>query len=155
MISAKLLCAAVTAMNMPNAGFACQHMQHLVDSAQEHKIKPEILVSLIHQESRWIPDAVSRSGACGLTQILPKYTKPYTNCKKLKNPITSISLGAKTLSFWVYTYGRGRYSKGLCGYNGGYRCKELNSPKKYAKRVIKYARIIRRKIELINKGGEK
>jgi soluble lytic murein transglycosylase-like protein len=144
MISPQVLCAAVMAMNMPNADFACEHMSHLIDASAKYKIKPEVLVSLIHEESRWKPHVVSRRGACGLTQILPKYTRPYTSCAKLKDPLTSIALGAKTLSVWVRTYGKGRYHKGLCGYNGGYRCKELTSPKKYASRVLaRAARILR------------
>ncbi len=147
MISPQILCAAVMAMNMPNADFACKHMAHLVDASAKNKIKPEILVSLIHEESRWKPHVVSRSGACGLTQILPKYTRPHTSCAELKDPRISIALGAKTLSFWVRTYGRGRYRKGLCGYNGGYRCKELTSPKKYASRVLSRSVRLRREVK--------
>lgn len=149
MTLAQLLCMTVISIQLPNSALACEQMGHLVEHAEKNKIKPTVLVALINEESRWKPEAVSRSGACGLTQVLPKYTRPKVSCDQLKDPRKSIEVGAKTLSFWVYEYGGGRYEKGLCGYNGGYRCKKLKSSKRYARRVLKLAKKIENKIKSI------
>ena len=139
----ELLCTAVLTMGLPNAQTACKYMPEVVAAAEAHEVEAEVLVALIHEESRWKPHAVSRSGACGLTQVLPKYTRPYISCKRLKNPIASIWAGAKALSYWLHKYGRGDYRKGLCGYNGGYRCKDSKSAQRYSRRVLR----LRHKIE--------
>lgn len=151
----ELLCLAVLSLHVgdnPERGkFACDHMQEIVRSSIENDIQPEILVALIHQESRFKPWAVSRSGACGLTQILPKYTGDKATgvqkltCDQLKNPVVSIVAGAKTLSYWVYVYGKGDYKTGLCGYNKGFRCRgQTPHPRGmgYARSVLKLSRKI-------------
>ena len=109
---------------------------------------PEVVVALIHQESRWKVGAVSRAGACGLTQVLPKYAK--ISCYELKDPVISIWIGTKMLSTWLYRFGRGDYRKGLCGYNGGYRCGERSYV--YARSVLRRAsRLNRKTIRNINR----
>ena len=158
MTLAELLCGAVVALNMPHSDTACKHMDTVVSSAHENKIKPEVLVAMIHEESRWKPRAVSSSGACGLTQIMPKYTqKPRVTCKQLKRDAElSIRLGAKTLAFWVYEYGDGNYKIGLCGYNSGYRCRGPNRSRRslaYAARVLRRAKrlsaFVKQKAEML------
>ena len=148
-MTAGVLCAAILSINMPNAEFACKHMQSLIKYSEQSSVSPTVLTSLIYHESRWIPNAVSHKGACGLTQVLPKYTgdkrigtKKLT-CKQLKNPTTSIETGAITLNYWISTYGRGRYKTGLCGYNVGYNCKGNNKSKRghaYASRILKMSK---------------
>jgi soluble lytic murein transglycosylase-like protein len=151
------LCAAVIALgigdNSSRADFACKNMHYVVNSAQAHKVSPALLLSLIHHESRWKPDTISRSNACGLTQVIPKWTggratdgKKYT-CKELFEPKVSIDLGARLLSFWIKDYGKGRINLGLCGYNAGYRCKGSapnQSGRSYAQQVRKTAKKIKR-----------
>lgn len=150
---AEILCMVVIAIGMPQAEYACEHMGSVVKAAEENNIKPEVLVSLIYHESRWISTAVSRDTACGLTQVLPKYTQdPKLTCEELKDPKTSIFTGAKKLNYWVYKYGRGRYKTGLCGYNSGFQCKGKVPKKKgvlYSKKVLRYARKIKRKYSKI------
>jgi len=146
---AEILCMAVMSLGMPNSEYACKHMHAIAGAAEENNIKPEVLVSLIYHESRWVPTAVSKDTACGLTQVLPKYTRnPKLTCEDLKDPVTSIFTGAKKLNYWVYKYGRGKYKTGLCGYNSGFRCKG-ESPKKkgvlYSEKVMTYSRKIKRK----------
>ena len=68
------MCSAFVALALPNADEACYNMDMVVNAAEKYNVDPSIMVSLIHIESRWTPTAVSRDGACGLTQILPKYT---------------------------------------------------------------------------------
>ena len=142
MAQAAQLCAALMAINMPNAQYACSHAQVVVEAATQNDLDPFVLASLIHEESRWRPKAVSKAGACGLTQLLPRYTKPRHTCEELKDPEINIWMGATTLRRWINRYGKGKLKVGLCGYNAGYRCKgpkALRSGHRYARRIIRFA----------------
>ncbi len=154
-----MLCMAVLALNLgdsaQNGKFACQNMEHLVVKSSEHGLDPALMISLIHHESRWKPQAISRSGACGLTQVVPRWTggrasggKKYT-CNDLKQPRTSIAAGTQILSFWIKSYGKGNIKIGLCGYNAGYRCKGSSpnvSGMNYSRKVQRTQRKIKRHI---------
>lgn len=159
---AELLCAAYVSLAMPNADIACQNMEHLVEVSEKHDLMPSVLVSLIYVESRWSPRAVSRDGACGLTQILPKYSAGYRNrfgkkltCKQLKAPRLSISRGAKILAYYLNKYRR--YKRSLCSYNAGWtRCRPSSSKNKghrYAKKVLKLAKKLRKEMREIEVEG--
>jgi soluble lytic murein transglycosylase-like protein len=146
----EVLCSIVISLGMPNSDVACKHMETIIDASDHYDLEPELMISLIHHESRWTHDAVSRSGACGLTQVLPKYTKnPKLTCNQLKNPETSIWAGAKALNFWLHKYKRNRGSikLALCGYNAGFRCLGPNPNRKgmrYSKKIRRlYRRIVR------------
>ena len=152
MTYAELLCTVVMALSMPNHETACKHMDTVIAASHHHKIEPEMLIALIHYESRWVPSAVSRSGACGLTQVLPQYTKPKLTCKMLKDPVISIWEGAKVLNYWVYKYGRNELKIGLCGYNAGFRCKGPNASQKgmrYSRKIKRFYRRILRKLDRV------
>jgi len=140
---AQMFCLALLNIGMPHAEYACEQLPLAIEAASEYKIRPELFIAMIHVESRWSPKAVSKGYACGLTQVLPKYTRnPKLSCKDLKNPITSIWTGAQKLNYWIYKYGRGKERTGLCGYNKGYRCKGKNKNKRgmgYASSVLRYA----------------
>ena len=150
---AEILCLTLLSLGYPRADYACQHLETVIEAANHYDISPEILVALIHTESRRNHKAVSKSNACGLTQVLPKYTKsPKLTCEDLFDPKVSIWTGAKKLNYWIYKYGRGNKKIGLCGYNAGFRCKGKNKHKRvifYAKRVLKRARIIAREYKKI------
>lgn len=152
MTYAEIICAAVLSLGMPNADFACKHMDTVVESAEMYHLDPIILTALIHIESRWTPTAKSKAGACGLTQIIPKFTRKfgYVGCRMLKRkPKLAIRKGAQILSYWIGTYAKGDVRKGLCAYNAGYRCSGKNADKRglqYSKNVIKYFRNIREEL---------
>tara|TARA_Y100000034_G_C6831457_1_gene375331 strand:+ start:247 stop:735 length:489 start_codon:yes stop_codon:yes gene_type:complete len=149
----EILCSVLMTMGISRADFACQRLETVVEAANHYDISPEIMMAMIYTESRWNHKAISRSNACGLTQVLPKYTKnPKLTCKSLLDPKVSIWTGAKKLNYWIYKYGRGNKRIGLCGYNAGYRCKGKNKHKRgifYANRVLKRARIIAREYKKI------
>ena len=145
-MTADILCLIVMTIGFARAEVACEHMDEVVKASEAYDIRPELMVGLIYAESRWSHKAVSRSNACGLTQVLPKYTRnPKLSCEDLKDPKTSIWTGAKKLNYWIYKYGRGSEKIGLCGYNAGFRCKGENKHKRgmmYSHSVRKYARRI-------------
>ena len=149
MTYAEVICAAIMALGMPNADFACKHMDTVVEVSEEYNLNPIILTALIHIESRWSPRAKSRAGACGLTQVIPKFSRKfgYVGCRMLKRrPKLAIRKGGQILSYWIRTYGKGDILKGLCAYNAGYRCSGKNANKRgiaYAKKIVDYSRNIR------------
>ena len=163
-----MLCVSVMALGIggtdKNGAFACKQMPHLVKMAKKNDLAPALLVSLIHHESRWTPTAISRSHACGLTQVIPKYTggrasgnKKYT-CEDLQNPHTSITAGSKILSFWIRSYGRGNVKIGLCAYNAGYRCKGENpnaSGMNYARAVLRTQKRIQKHLRKLKRRESK
>lgn len=157
----ELICAAIISIGMPNAQRACEHMPLVTTLAEEADVDPVVMVALIQTESNWKPRVVSHANACGLTQVIPKWTGgrasghiKYT-CDELKDPVTSITAGTQIFGFWLHKYGRCKTGKcrkknyvvGLCGYNAGYRCKG-DTPNKsgmfYAKTVLKRANRIKR-----------
>ena len=89
LILALCLSVPVLGMSAYKNKKACQYMPQIAKSAKKYKIKPEILVSLIFVESSFRKKSVSSKGACGLTQVMPKYTgrpalKRKYNCNQLK-----------------------------------------------------------------------
>ena len=159
MTIAELLCAAYVALALPNADTACENMNTVVDAAEKYDVKPSVMVSLIFVESRWSPRAVSRDGACGLTQILPRYTAGFRNrfgkkltCKQLFDSETSIRRGTKILSYYVDRY-RVNYKRSLCSYNAGpRRCRRgiaKNKGHRYAKKVLRIAKSLRKEMREI------
>ena len=131
-------------MNKKQASNVCKYESMIKEEAKKNNLEPELLASLIYVESAFYPRVVSRAGACGLTQVIPKYTggpetdyRKYT-CKQLKNPKTSIKVGAKILGYLIGNYAKGIQDKGLCMYNAGTIClKKKNFYKKlyYVKKV--------------------
>ena len=142
---AEFICAAILSMGWANADVACEYMPTVVQAAEKNGINPYVLTSLIYVESRWQPQARSYANACGLTQIIPKFTKRigYASCQELRqNPKLAIEKGARILKVWIKRYGKGSLHIGLCGYNVGYRCRGPDARKgghAYARKVIKLA----------------
>lgn len=140
-ITAAVLCAAMVSAQIPRAKYACTHTKQVVKECKKHKLDPIVFVSLISVESNWRPHVVSYANACGLTQVIPKWSRGWT-CKQLKNPKTSIKVGSRILGYWLHKYAKGNYYTALCGYNAGFRCKGKNPikhGKQYAKKVMKMA----------------
>ena len=130
-------------LNKARKKTACKSLEQVYKQSEKAELSPTLIMSLIFVESGWRKKAVSHKDACGLTQVLPRYTgritKKYT-CDQLKNPKISIMVGTKTLKWWI-NYHNGDIQKGLCGYNAGFRCgKKGKKPNKlgmkYAKKVL-------------------
>lgn len=116
------LCLAITvalSMSQQQTKVACDQSEHIVKTSKKHKFDPLLFSALIFHESSFRPRAVSVAGACGLTQVLPRYSKH--TCRELKNPRTSITEGARHLGYWL-TRAKGSVPLALCGYNAGNRC---------------------------------
>lgn len=160
---AEILCAGILALGIggtPERGeFACTHVPQIIERSRELGFRPALMISLIHHESRWQHRVVSHANACGLTQVLPRYTggapyprgagNPRLTCDQLKDPRVSIDAGSRALRYWIQRYGRGNERVGLCGYNAGFRCKTTRerpalsragrAGMSYARRVLRTA----------------
>ncbi len=144
------LCIAVVAtlgMSSVQNRTACEIMPNIVEESEKRGIDPVVFSSLIFHESAFRPRVVSHAGACGLTQVLPKYSD-YT-CEQLKKPKTAVREGTKALKYWL-TRAKGDMEKALCGYNAGNIC--VNKPnsrvsigvkRRYSKSILRLAAEIR------------
>jgi len=165
------LCAAMPALGMSNyrTEKACEYTPQIIKSSKKHQIDPEVMIGLIFVESSFSKKVVSSAGACGLTQIMPKYTGKITrkySCDYLKrNPLESIDAGAKILRWWIdYHHEKNQSSKAkekksdaevfkraLCSYNAGFRCSGKRPSKggmRYSRKVLRKANIIKEKKNL-------
>lgn len=124
---------------------ACNMLPAVVYEAEQNDLDPFLLMGLITVESNWKTTAESWANACGLTQVIPKWTGgkatkgvKYT-CDELKNPAVGIEAGAMILSWWIKSYGKGHVPTGLCGYFSGFRCKPTihQKGKNYYTKVLK------------------
>ena len=113
-------------------------------AAKKENIDPYILTSIIYTESRFRPNAVSSAGACGLTQVIPKYSVGKLTCKQLKNPKTSIYAGAASLNQWIKKRGKKKYKEALACYNAGNKCLKSSHGKRYATIVVNLADKLRK-----------
>ena len=146
------LCITVQVLGMSDyrEKKACDYMPQIIKSSKIHDIKPEIIVALIFVESSFNRKSVSRMNACGLTQVIPKYTGRITkaySCSQLKNPKTSIKAGTKILRWWIDYHG-GNVKRALCSYNAGFRCSSKRPSRggmKYAKKVLEKSRLLEAK----------
>ena len=146
------LCAAITIaaqtfmpMSSDRIKLACESAPSIIQEAAKNDLDPITMVSLIWVESRWVPTAVSRSGACGLTQVLPKYVDE--TCDQLKIPTTSIRVGAASLKKWTTIRVRrdgklvriprpGGLRASLACYNAGYACLKSTKGRSYADSIL-------------------
>ena len=132
-------------MNAKKQERVCAILPTVIEEAGKNNIDPFLLAGLITVESNWNQYAVSSAGACGLTQVMPKYTGGratkgvrYT-CSQLKSsPETAIKAGSDILSWWLFDYAGGDVPTALCGYYAGFTCKPIHkNGRRYYQKVLK------------------
>ncbi len=166
----ELLCVGI--LSIPGlaertSSHTCQRYVPLVveTSAKYDNIDPSLMLSIMFVESSYQRRVVSKAGACGLMQIIPKYTgrfrrdrQPYT-CEQLKTPHLNISLGIRIYSGLLKMTG-GDENRALCYYNAGPRgCEKIykrrrktrEATREATKRAIDNSRYVKkvRKIQKI------
>jgi len=125
----------------------CRYEEDIIQTANKYNLEPELVAGLMFVESAYYPNAVSHANACGLMQVIPKWTggpstggKKYT-CEQLKNPRTSIRVGTKILNWTINSFAKGNLDQGLCFYNAGTICrKEVFYKNLYYVKLVKKIR---------------
>lgn len=90
------------------------------DTAERYGLNHTLFRRQLYQESRFNPNAVSRAGAMGVGQIMPKTAKAYgvTDLSTLKDPFFNIDLAGRIMKDNL-KYARGNQYAALAMYNGG------------------------------------
>ena len=101
-------------------------------AAEEAGLDPFLVLAVIRQESYFDEDAVSRAGAVGLMQIMPKTGRTLARStgvgrfekRMLFDPAVSIRMGSQYLGEQIRTFASGRtrevgFELGLAAYNAG------------------------------------
>jgi soluble lytic murein transglycosylase len=95
-------------------------------AAQLTGLSPQLIYSVMRQESLYRPDAISSAGARGLLQMLPetarrtasKWKRPRPAPDDLFDPVINVPLGAANLRSLIDRFG-GQTLVALAGYNAG------------------------------------
>lgn len=122
--------------------------ERIVEVAEEFKIDPVILVAVGWHESRFNNEAISRSGARGALQVLPRWWCGSQKCDFL-------FVGGRAFTRWyaraARKHKRNTLFYALAMYNGG------NSPgarsERYARKVMKTAKLLRRRLRICGVPG--
>ena len=106
----------------------------LYELAEKEGVEPMLIISIAHTESRFSKKAVSKAGAMGIMQVLPRYFCP----KKGKCDYTAAGIKA-----WKAWSKRRTIDEALCRYNSGRPCSESSRARYYSRTVMrKYANLI-------------
>lgn len=102
---------------------------HLAELSVDYGHDPLMVIAIAHTESRFNKDAVSKAGARGMLQVIPKYFCPKSGlCDYTR-------AGLEAWGRWKSRYRNLRDS--LCGYNSGRRCKKNHRSSGYANLVLR------------------
>ncbi len=85
--------------------------------ANKHQLDPHLVHAVVQQESGYKPHAVSRSGALGLMQLMPK-TAASLGVKNPLNPMQNLEGGIQYLKAQLQRFG-GSLPLALAAYNAG------------------------------------
>lgn len=90
------------------------------DTADRYGLNHTLFRRQLYQESRFNPNAVSRAGAMGVGQIMPKTANAYgvTDLNALKDPFFNIDLAGRIMKDNL-KHAKGNHYAALAMYNGG------------------------------------
>lgn len=134
---------------------ACSYSYDVIAAAYEWDIDPWKLFALIYVESTWSLNAVSTVGACGITQIVPKYHRdkdPSLTCESLhSDPRNAIHLAAAIIKQHHTRFNS--YARAFEAYNAGpKRVIENTVPSrtiKYRNKIINLSAFLKRTYYLL------
>lgn len=116
--------------------------EHVADASKSSGIDPDFLKSVIHHESSFNPNAVSKKGARGLMQLMPQ-TADQLGVHNSFDPGQNIQGGTAYLRQLLEMY-RGDAQKALAAYNAGpHRVNQYKGVPPYSETRAYVAGIIR------------
>jgi len=120
----------------------------ILRSSEQHRVDPALVRAIIKAESSFDADAVSRKGAMGLMQLMPKTARSL----KLSNPYDpqqNISGGVRYLRYLLDRF-NGNVPLALAAYNAGEsrvsresRIPRISETREYVRRVLRYYKAYR------------
>ena len=149
-MTATALCLVAYFIGMTNAEEVCRQADTVIELSEQYDIDSGIITALVYHESRWSPRAKSRAGACGLTQVIPRWTrKPKLTCSQLQDdPELSLRAGMAILNRLLTSkrYANGNMKVALCAYNAGFsNCRSARVKRqgsRYSRRVLRTSKKI-------------
>lgn len=100
-----------------NGATPAEYDQIINEKAGKYGVSPSLIKAVIHAESGYNPNAVSRKGASGLMQLMPGTAKSLKVSNSF-DPRDNVEGGVKYLRFLLDTF-RGDVSLALAAYNSG------------------------------------
>jgi soluble lytic murein transglycosylase len=114
--------------------------------SRRHRLDPALLSAVIKAESDFYPDAVSRAGAIGLMQLMPK-TAVNMEIHDPFDPEENIAGGARYLRYLLDRF-NGNLPLALAAYNAGARRVEqyatlppIRETRRYVQKVLRFYRM--------------
>lgn len=93
-------------------------LKYIHKQARHHKLSPELVLAVIHVESRFDQWAISRAGAQGYMQIMPFWLKELgTPNRSLFDMKLNVRMGCTILRYYLNKE-RGDLTRALARYNG-------------------------------------
>jgi hypothetical protein len=112
----------------PNKEVAERIVNGVYTSALKHNVDPELLFKVIYIESKFNPKSISKEGASGLTQVIPRYHRAKIKGRDIFNLEVNIDVGTQAYAEYAKKYPTTELA--LNAYNGRLK----HNP--YAKQVL-------------------
>jgi soluble lytic murein transglycosylase-like protein len=148
-ILSKMHTASRTEQRQPSvSGRKSEHLYHMfiIQTASHHQIDPALIKAIIMTESGYNTKAVSKKGAKGLMQLMPK-TAQSLGVEDIFNPHQNIAGGVQYFKQMVNRF-NGDVKLALAAYNAGSRnvrnyngVPPFKATHSYIKKVFKYYQI--------------
>ncbi|MES0448073.1 MAG: lytic transglycosylase domain-containing protein, partial [Desulfobacterales bacterium] len=125
----------------------------IIEAANRHQVDPAIVKAIIMAESSYNPKAVSKKGAKGLMQLMPK-TAAELGVKDSFNPVYNINGGVQYYKKMLNQFD-GDVKLALAAYNAGSRkvkkyqgIPPFKATRFYIKKVFKYYQYYKKQVDI-------
>lgn len=132
-----------TKLQLPRSVNPAEYDQIIASCATKYGVNPCLIKAVIHAESGYNPNAVSRKGASGLMQLMPGTARSLKVSNSF-DPKDNVEGGVKYLRFLLDTF-RGDVSLAVAAYNAGLNkvakyggIPPYNETRTYVNRVLSY-----------------